>query len=62
MSRIQVNPGIRIEHYALPGHATCRIHAHQLSATQTTIYGFNANGYAPNGQDQTQMSDWGFEI
>ena len=50
MSRIQVDPGFVLsimphrvmQHLGIPTHG--------LSVTQTTIYGFNANGMRPMGK------------
>jgi len=41
---------IRVAHHAPPGHAVLGNPTHRLSATQTTIYGFNANGTISMGK------------
>jgi len=50
VSRIQVDPGSALSimpHWVMQH---LRIPTHRLSATQTTIYGFNANGTRPMGK------------
>jgi len=50
MSRIQVDPGSALSIMPRRVLQNLGIPIHRLSATQTTIYGFNANGTRPMGK------------
>jgi len=50
VSRIQVDPGFALSIMRCRVMQHLRILTHRLNATQTTIYGFNANGTHPMGK------------
>jgi len=53
VSRIQVDSE-SAQHLGIP--------THRLRATQTTILWFQRYWYAPNGDDQTKIANWGPKI
>jgi len=52
-SALSIMPRMVIQHLGIP--------THRLSATQTTIYGFKANGTHLMGKIK-QMPEWGLEV
>jgi len=62
VNRIQVDLGSALNIMPRRVMQHFRIPTHRLSATQTTIYGFQLQWYTPNGEDQAQMPDWGSKI
>jgi len=64
MSRIQVDPGFALSVMPRQVMQYLGIPTHRLSATQTTIYGFNANGTRPMGKikHKCQIGDLRSEV
>ena len=64
MSRIQVDPRSALSIMLRRVMQYLGIPIHQLSVTQTTIYGFNANGTRPMGKIKLkcQIGDLRFEV
>jgi len=64
VSRIQVNPGSALSIMPCRVMQHVGIPTHRLSAIQTIIYGFNANGMRPMGKIKLrcQIADLKFEV
>jgi len=62
VSRIQVDPGSALSIMSPRVMQHLGIPTHRLSATQTTIYGFNANGMRPMGKIKLKCQIGGLKV